>query len=170
MIRNHRVMPRCLGAVVLSCLLPVSLHAACVAADPAGTARWVFEHADEFYVHKKGSPRYLSPALYALLQRDWKCQEPGEICAIGAYPWTNAQDGSVLEPITWRVASQDATTASVAMSFVFGWEEQPQDNKPTTITLSLVHPDAKGCWLLDDIVHGTDSFKKRLADFDYATP
>lgn len=155
-------------AFALFSLLPIAGQADCVAKDPAATAQWVFEHASQFYVFKEGSPKYLSAELYKLLKRDWKCQEPGELCAIEADPWTNAQDGSLLKPVTYRVASQSAQTASVEMSATFGWEDQPQENKPTTVTLKLVRADAKkGCWLLDDIVHDKDSFKQGLSAFEY---
>lgn len=158
-----------LVAFALFSLLPVASQAGgCVAKDPAGTVQWVFEHASQFYVHNEGSPRYLSPELYKLLKRDWKCQEPGELCAIEADPWTNAQDGSLLKPVTYRITAETAQSASVELSAVFGWEDQPQENKPTTVTLNLVRADAKkGCWLLDDIRHGKDSFKRQLSAYGY---
>ncbi len=147
-------------------ILPVAAFA-CVAKDPVATARWIYEHANDFDVYKKGSPQYISPELFSLLERDWKCQEPGDVCEIESDPWTGAQDGYVLNPIKYRMAAQEQHSATVEMSFTLALDEHAKKGESKTVQIKLVHPTDDGCWLLDDIVHGKDSFKTGLATWPY---
>ena len=162
-------MKRLLAFALVS-LTCAGARADCVAPDPTATARWVYEHAASFYVAGEGKAQYLSPQLFKLLQHDWKCQEPGDICAIEAYPWTDTQDGDVLDPVEFKLLSEDRQSATVAMSFRFGWEDAAQTAKPMRIRLKLVRPAETGCWLLDDILHGKASFKQGLSTWAYEKP
>jgi hypothetical protein len=70
--------------VLLSSILSGAAFA-CPASDPVAMARDMY--TSQYYFYADGKPsEHLSPALLKLLQRDWKCQEPGEQCAIGADP------------------------------------------------------------------------------------
>lgn len=157
-------------AAALFFLGPAAARADCVAPDPVTTARWVYEHAASFYVAGEGKAQYLSPQLFKLLQRDWKCQEPGDICAIEAYPWTDTQDGDVLKPVEFRLVNENRQAATVEMSFRFGWEDSAEPAKPMHIRLKLVRPADTSCWLLDDILHGKASFKQGLSSWPYENP
>ena len=147
-----------------------SAGAACVASGPLETARWIHSNARGFAFQAAGEDlskraRFLSPALYGLLQADWNCQNVEEgICNLDADPWINAQDGEELAPITFALAAQNASSASVAMSFLFGWQGS---NEPKPVAaqakLAMVLDQKTGCWLLDDLI-GRDklSLKKQL--------
>ena len=162
-------MNRILGTTLFF-LVATAAQAECVAPDPAATARWVYEHAASFYVSGEGKAHYLSPQLLKLLQRDWKCQEPGEVCAIEAYPWTDTQDGDVLAPVEFKLVNENRQAATVEMGFRFGWEDSAETAKPMRIRLKLVRPADTGCWLLDDILHGKASFKQGLNGWPYENP
>ncbi len=158
-------MTRYCGLLLLL-TLPATAFA-CVGEDPVTTVRWIYEHANDFASYKKGSPKYISPELFSLLERDWKCQEPGDECEIETDPWTGAQDGYVLKPIKYRVATQDQHAAAVEMSFTLAMEKHAKKGEPIAVQIKLVHPTDDGCWLLDDIVQGSDSFKNGLATWPY---
>lgn len=155
---------RCILLLLLT--FPVA-GVACVAEDPVATVRWIYQHANDFASYKKGSPRYISSELFSLLERDWKCQEPGDECEIETDPWTAAQDGYALKPIKYRIAAQEQHSATVEMSFALAMDKRAKKGEPVTVQIELVHPTSDGCWLLDDIVHGNDSFKTGLAKWPY---
>ena len=99
-------------AIAFACLLSTTAHAACPAATPVDTARWIYEKHQDFYLNGKGSADYLSKPLLSLLKKDWACQN-GDQCAVSANPWTDAQDGDVQKPIDWKlVSTSDKQTGS----------------------------------------------------------
>src|SRR5262245_36766071 len=142
----------------------------CGGSEPTATAQWIYKNAPDFYVGRigrKGRQAYLSPELYKLLEREWKCQEPGELCAIETYPWTNAQDGEVLEPIAFKLKSQTSSLAIVEMTYLFGFPDELEKAVPKAVQLRLVRTSRKTCWLLDDITNGTLSVKRNMAEWPY---
>ena len=88
------------GAIALSVMIgtfatgcfATGSTAGCVAADALATARYIHDERPLFYADEAASTDFISPALFKLLKRDWQCQAPGDICAIEANPWVNAQD------------------------------------------------------------------------------
>lgn len=133
--------------------------AACVAADPVDTARWIYTNQRTFAFQKPGEDlskraQFLSPKLYGLLRAEWKCQDVEEgICSLDSDPWLNAQDGDALAPITFELASSTASTATVRMRFSFGWGGNNTPKPvPAEAKLDFVKDAKLSCWLLDDLV------------------
>ncbi|WNW10552.1 DUF3828 domain-containing protein [Pseudomonas sp. DTU_2021_1001937_2_SI_NGA_ILE_001] len=126
--------------------------AACPANTPADTARWIFTQHADFYVKGKGGPQYLSANLLDWLKKDWACQANGDMCAISADPWTDAQDGEVQQPVTWKQVSNADGQAVVEMSYLLGYKNAPaQQGVEQTTRLLLVKSPASQCWVLDNL-------------------
>lgn len=122
---------------------------ACPAPDPVKTASWIFSNHYDFYVSGKGNAEYLSSGLLGLLKTDWKCQEAGDVCAIDADPWLNAQDGTATKA-KWELVSSSDKQAVVEMkySFVLEGSPQPAENKASRLLLSK---NSNQCWVLDNL-------------------
>lgn len=140
-------------------LLAGRATAACVADSPLATARWIFDQQGGFAVFRSPQDKqvmqsFLSPALFNLLQAEWRCQVIEEgLCAIDNDPWLNSDVGQVLDPVTFEIASMPASHATVEMRFRFGSTEQGAPvPEPAKATLWLVKDSTSGCWLLDDLV------------------
>jgi hypothetical protein len=138
-------------AIAFACTLP-AVALACPAKNPLDTARWIYSNHADFYVNGKGGPDYLSSALRDLLKRDWKCQEPGDQCAIDANPWTNAQDGEVMQPVKWALVSSSDKQAVVEMSYGFAFNTAGETPKPVTSRLMMVKNPSSQCWVLDNLI------------------
>ncbi len=162
-------------AILSTVMWAVSAKAACVADGPLETARWIHSNERNFAFQQEGRnqsdrARFLSPTMYDLLQAEWKCQDVEDgFCALDSDPWLNAQDGEELQPIVFALASSNGTTATVRMSFRFGWSGV---SKPRPVAmeaqLHLIKDMQSGCWLLDDLVGGERrSLKKQLQDYPH---
>jgi hypothetical protein len=151
--------------VIAVCATSLS-KAACVANGALETARWIQSKQRLFYAQTDMTPKskkaFLSQELFALLKRDWDCQNKEEgICAIDADPWTDAQDGGELPPIKFDLVSSDSIKARVRMRYQFGWTEADAPKPEPAQTFLLLVKDTKtNCWLLDDLIgrSSTDSF------------
>jgi hypothetical protein len=154
-------------AIAFACTLP-AVALACPATTPVDTARWIYTTHADFYFRGEAKAQYLSSTLRELLNKDWKCQEPGDQCAIGANPWTSAQDGDVLKPVTWKLASASDKKAVVEMSYPFGSENSEIKPVAQTTSLSLIKNPGTQCWVLDDLT-GPDgtSLLQALQAFPY---
>lgn len=160
-----------LSAIALSVLMSsvaAGSAAACVAPDPLATARYIHDERLLFYADEGASADLISPALFKLLKRDWQCQAPGDICAIEADPWVNAQDGDVLGPIEYRELSNADGRAVVQMDYRFGFAENAADAQTQSTALVLVQDAGDHCWRLDDLrVNDAPSLKQLLVAFEF---
>ena len=145
------------GAALLA--VSGSVVARCVADGPIETARWIHAHQNGFDVfHTMQDAKllrsFLSPQLYGLLEVEWRCQVIEEgLCAVDTDPWTNAQHGRVLEPVTFELASTAGLRASVTMKFRLGRSDQDASQVvAAAATLAMVKDAGSGCWQLDDVV------------------
>jgi len=156
-------------AFAVACLLSSTAHAACPAATPVDSARWIYEKHQDFYVNGKGSADYLSKPLLTLLKRDWTCQGPGgDQCAIDANPWTDAQDGDVQKPIEWKLVSTSDKQAVVEMIYVLGYKDAPQQAPMTQTSRLLLAKNANSCWVLDNLQGPQDNLLvETLQNFPY---
>ncbi len=154
---------------IVTALLVPTVTFACVAKGPVDTAKWIFRYHYNFSLYRKGSGSYLSEHLLALLKRDWGCQSAGDICAMEADPWTNAQDGGVLGPIQFTLTASDGTRARVTLAYEFGWNEQGAPKpEPAKATLILIRQVDTSCWLLDDIIGPRgDSLRAQLENWQF---
>jgi hypothetical protein len=135
--------------------------------DPEKMANYIFTASPDFYTYKTEIPDIVSLKLGKLLGRDWKCQEPGELCALDVYPWTQAQDGDVLDPVHFHTKNINGSYAVVEMTYTFGWVETTSGREPRRNELLLVQEGASSCWRLDDIISGDWSLKEALSSWPH---
>lgn len=93
--------------------------------------------------------KFITPRLFIALQKEYRCTEPGELCAIESNPWTDAQDGEIGEPIKFEAISSSDTSSSVKMSYTFILSENQKWAQ--SITLLLLRNSVKDCWKLADL-------------------
>ncbi|WP_421186656.1 hypothetical protein [Aeromonas enteropelogenes] len=137
-------------------------YAACdnAAAVKLAKAFWS-EHRDFYYAEPAKVKALLTPAFFAVLSEEAKCNDEGEVCAIDADPWISAQDGGVTEPITFRLAGQQNGIVSVSMDYRFMLSETRQE--PRAVTFQFKTAGDRRCFLLDDFISpGEGSLKQRL--------
>lgn len=132
--------------------------AACVAIGPVETAQWIYKNERSFLFEAQDRAKikwnaFLSPRFEALLRKEWKCAVANEgLCNLDADPWTNAQDGYELPPISFALKDMKAAEATVQMKFNFGWPDVKLPKPvPATVTLQLIKSSSTGCWLLDEL-------------------
>ncbi|UXI68598.1 hypothetical protein [Tahibacter amnicola] len=137
---------------------------------PDAAARMLYEQHYGFYRADAGGSAPLAPALRSLLVRDWQCQAPGEVCALGADPWVNAQDGDIHGPIRYVAGAHGARHATVWLHYRFGITAASARQVATR--LDLERDPVSSCWLLEDVTGpGGESLRKTLRQFDgYRTP
>jgi hypothetical protein len=155
--------------LALPCALPAS--AACKADGPLATARWVFEHAYGFAAQSTpDAHEFLSPALLAQLEKEWRCKAGGGHCALDdADPWTESHDGAVLDPVVFSLVASPIERRRVAVRYRFGSEAPGSpEPEPARSELSLVQDPATQCWLVDDLASRKDvSLRRRLQQHAY---
>ncbi len=137
--------------LVCSMALPAfhSAYAACAIDDPAAVAKSFYSKHTNFSSEDPARIKtIISPRLFDALNREYKCAQ-GQICAIEADPWTDAQDGRIGKPVEFVAASNSGVEATVSMTypFILG---KTQSEKHVTLVLQRESPNE--CWLLSDLV------------------
>ncbi|RDZ28645.1 hypothetical protein [Lysobacter silvisoli] len=142
--------------LLLCCAMPA--QAACLGATPLAAARAWFERHYEFFNDDPAPTRDLYTAeLYRLLQREYDCTAQGELCALGADPWLDAQDGEARDPQYTAIGER---AVRVSYRFLLAPSEPAQMRSAT-----LQFSGASGCWRADDLVGPAGlSFKRTLQD------
>lgn len=124
-------------------------HGRCVA-DPARVAKTFYTQHHDFYVEVPETVgAFVTPRLLAALRLEHACPQ-GELCAIEAVPWTDAQDGDIAEPITFKAVEQTATQAVVDMRYTFVLNDS--DRRQQQVHLVFERSEPGGCWLLSDLL------------------
>lgn len=156
-----RAPPRLATAILAVTLAPAAV-ADCKADGPLATARWVFEHAYRFYAQSAPeAAEILSPALLALLEKEWQCKAAGGVCALDADPWTDSNDAQAEDPIVFSLVASPLDRRRVAVRYVFQGE-------PARAELSLVQDPATQCWRVDDLAGRKNaSLRRRLQQHAY---
>jgi len=139
---------------VLACLAALSpLHgarAACAVDDPAAVAKSFYSGHAEFSSENPARIKaIITPRFFDALDKEYKCAQ-GQICALEADPWTDAQDGQIGKPVAFATASNSGVKASVSMSYTFVLDKKHR--KPQRVTLLLQRKSPADCWLVDDLV------------------
>jgi len=140
----------------LACLIMLSaIHsvsaasASCASDDPAAVAKAFYsKHADFSSQDPARIRKIITPRLFDALNQEYKCAQ-GQICALEADPWTDAQDGRVGKPVEFATASNSGVEATVSMSYPFMLGKRP-DQKRVTLLFQRASPT--DCWLLGDLV------------------
>ncbi|HJW05693.1 MAG TPA: hypothetical protein VJ527_04280 [Rhodanobacter sp.] len=136
-------------ALALTMLWSSSGYPRCVS-NPVKVAKTFYtQHHDFYFEDPKTVSAFVAPRLLASLKLEHACQQ-GELCAIEAVPWTNAQDGEIAEPVTFKAAEQTGTHAVVEMRYIFVVNES--NRRPQQVHLIFERSEPGACWLLSDLV------------------
>ena len=139
-------------ALVVGCSMALSAshsaYASCAIDDPAATAQSFYTKHTEFSSQDPAAFKaLLTPRFFAALDMEYKCAQ-GQICAIEADPWTDAQDGTIAKPVAFATTSNADGKAAVSMTYTFVLDKAHRKQKHTTLLLQ--RKSASECWLLDD--------------------
>ncbi|HVF34089.1 MAG TPA: hypothetical protein VND91_02065 [Candidatus Saccharimonadia bacterium] len=137
--------------------------AACRLASPTAAAELLYRSFRDFPQRPGDAAALLSPRLLRLLERDRACSAI-EQCAISSDPWTGAQDGAMLPPVTFAEMARPKHAAMVRTCYRFSLDVA----RNKTCAVVVVTRDAKGCWRIDDLKSpdGT-SLYDTLSSYDY---
>jgi len=141
-------------AIVLACLIALpafhGARAACSVDDPAAVAKAFYSGHASFSSEDPAKIKTLiTPRLFGALDKEYKCAQ-GQVCALEADPWTDAQDGEVGKHVVFATASNSGVKASVSMSYTFVLDKKHR--KPQRVTLLIQRKSPADRWLVDDLV------------------
>ncbi|NUO78104.1 MAG: hypothetical protein HOQ32_19110 [Lysobacter sp.] len=145
-VASRLVVRSALATLLCASTLPAS--AACLGATPLQAAHAWFERHYTFW---NDPPAVLqanfAPPLLALLLREQTCSEQG-VCAIGADPWLDAQDGEARDPqFQVETAGEGASTVRLRYRFVL------DDGAPApTQEVRLRFSGEARCWRASDLI------------------
>ena len=108
-------------------------------------------HKDFYYAEPKNIKHLVAPKFYLALNEEHNCSaDTGNLCAIDADPWIDAQDGELSEPINFENLTNLDTKAIVKMSYIFLLS--PNKKMPQTVTMHFERSKTNACWLLSDFI------------------
>ena len=135
-----------------------------VASTPAEAAESLYRKFPDFYVNPNAATTVLTPHLSKLLARDAACASES-VCAFGADPWTDAQDGDIVEPITFTTVLQTSSSARVRMCYLFSLGQAQSEIRCTDLILDRA---STGQWLISDLLSPmSGSIVKALEAYRY---
>lgn len=143
-----------ISAMAVACLMAVFdsglAYAACAGNDPAAVAKaFYFKHADFHTGNPARLKGIVTPRLLAALDREHKCAS-GQICAIEAVPWTDAQDGEIDNPVAFKTIENTGTRAAARMDYSFVVSETRR--RPQHVKLLLERSSSTECWFVADLM------------------
>lgn len=142
-------------ALAIACLtalfeMPIA-YASCATDDPVAVAKTFYsKHADFSVGNPAKIKSLITPRLFAALDREYKCVAQGQVCALEADVWTDAQDGEIGKPVEFLIASHSGVAASVTMTYPFILDKARRRKQHVTILLQRKSPT--DCWLISDLV------------------
>lgn len=126
-----------------------SVPASCAIDDPAAVAKAFYHQHTNFSSEDPARiKKIVTPRFFEALDREYKCAQ-GQICAIEADPWTDAQDGNIGKPVEFAVTSSSGVDAKVSMTYPFILGKKHEQKQ---VTLLLQRQSPTECWLLGDLV------------------
>jgi len=129
---------------------PGLAHAGCETTAPEAVAKAFYsKHANFYFEDPIKIESLIAPRLFAALSREYKCAK-GDICAIDAVPWTNAQDGDVGNPVEFRAIKSTPTQSTVRMTYPYIISKTQR--RQQHVTLILERKSSSECWLFADLV------------------
>ena len=124
-------------------------YAACESDDPVAVAKSFHDKHAEFSSEDPAKIKTIvTPRFFDALDREYKCAQ-GDLCAIEADPWTDAQDGEMGKPVEFATVSNSGTEATVSMTFPFILDKAHPQQKHATVLLQ--RKSAADCWLIGDL-------------------
>lgn len=146
------------SAIALFCLSMTAAfdtsYAACASDDPVAVAKSFYTKHPEFASENPVKIKTVITArFFSALDREYKCSQ-GEVCAIEADPWTDAQDGKIGKPVEFETVSNSDLETVVAMTFPFILDKSHHEQMRAKIVLQ--RKTTTECWLIGDIAdpHG----------------
>jgi hypothetical protein len=141
-------------AIALTCSLALSAfhiaHAVCAMDDPAAVGKSFYSKHAQFSSENPAKIKtIITSRLFAALDQEYKCAQ-GQICALEADPWTDAQDGNIGKPVEFATASNSGLEATVSMTYPFVLDKTHHQQQRVTLVLQRKSPTE--CWLLSDLV------------------
>jgi hypothetical protein len=138
---------------ILIILTSASLTAK-VTSDPVVAAKAFYSnHPDFHYTDPSGIRDLITPRFFKALKSE-SAVPKGELGAIDADPWTDAQDGDIHPPITFTCVSNSGKAAKVEMRYIFFLDKN--HSWPQTVILKLEKDPNSTKWLISDLTtpHG----------------
>src|SRR6478672_11850973 len=134
----------------LACLIMLlAIHSAsaasasCAIDDPAAVAKAFYSKHANFSSEDPAKIRTIvTPRFFDALNQEYKCAQ-GQICALEADPWTDAQDGKIGKPVEFATASSSGVEATVWMTYPFILGKTPSQKH---VTLLLHRESPTDCW------------------------
>ncbi len=135
-------------ALCLSACLAAPVFAACLDGSAEEAARTFYQRHYRFYSSDPARLKGLvTPPFLRALEKEYRCAQ-GEVCALGADPWTGAQDGAIRGMPVFEAALRGEGAATVALRYDFALS--PKRHRPQTVRLVL-RRDGE-CWRVEDLV------------------
>ena len=132
----------------------------CVGDSPVSVTRWVWKHSPQLTGASSG--RFVSAEFLSAIRHDAaQAKANDEICGLcGGDLWTDSQEGYARAPMNFKETGRTTDSAEVVYSFRFSVERTgPTEPRSTRILLRK----ERGCWKIDDIVHGSGSLKSLVS-------
>jgi len=137
-------------AAALTLVSATAEQAGCLSGDPLVMEKSFFAgHANFAFEDPAKIRELLSPRFFAALAREHRCAK-GDLCAIESDPWTDAQDGEILQPASFKTTTNTGTQAEVKMSYYFALSASQK--RQQSVVLKYRHSAISGCWELADLI------------------
>lgn len=152
----------CLLAGVLAASAGPLAAATCLGRDPVQTAAAFFKAYRDFSSRDPARLRGVVTGRFMdALTREFNCAQ-GEICAVDSDPWTGAQDGDIVPPVQFALASADERTSAVSARYIFALDRTRRQEQTAVLRLERDTPNA--CWLVADVLTPAGASTLRLIE------
>ncbi len=125
-------------------------YAACATDDPVAVAKTFFSKHAEFSSEDPAKIKTnVTARFFAALDLEYKCAQ-GDVCAIEADPWTDAQDGTIGKPVEFAIVNNTGVEANVSMTYPFILDKSHRKQRHATLVLQ--RQSSTDCWLVGDVI------------------
>lgn len=125
-------------------------YGACATDDPAAISKSFYTRHAQFSSENPAKIKAIvTSRFFDALDREYKCAQ-GQVCAIEADPWTDAQDGEIGKPVEFATVSNSGAEATVSMTYTFVLDKAHRE--PRSAKLLFQRKSPTECWLVSDLV------------------
>lgn len=120
--------------------------------DPIAAANDFFtSHYDFYYEDPARSKAVLAPRLFRILKHQYDAIEStGQIGALDCDPWTNAQDGEIVQPYHFTTLESGEAEAVVRLNYTFDFG--PKSRRAQSVVLKLQRSSPRARWQVSDFI------------------
>jgi len=119
--------------------------------DPVFTAKDFYKkHEDFHYTDPNTFRNEVTPEFYKALKNEYQILKKGELGSIEAVPWTDAQDGEIHPPISFKSVSDSGDKAEVKMTYLFYLDKNRSWTQ--SVILKLERDSLTSKWMLSDLI------------------